>query len=90
MRSWQDDAAAAGLLLSQTMMAKRTAVHVVHVASEVVPIAKVWLDNSLKWFGYTAAVSSSVQHQAVHCKLYRPRSQMAPIQCRLSHSAEDL
>lgn len=41
VRNWSDDAAAAGLLLSQTMFTKRPGVHVVHVASEMVPIAKV-------------------------------------------------
>ncbi|KAF8066248.1 SS4 [Scenedesmus sp. PABB004] len=41
VRSWLDDAAAAGRLLSQTMFARRPGVHVVHVASEMVPIAKV-------------------------------------------------
>ncbi|WIA14024.1 hypothetical protein OEZ85_002584 [Tetradesmus obliquus] len=41
VRGWADDAAAAGMLLSQTMYANRPGVHVVHVASEMVPIAKV-------------------------------------------------
>jgi hypothetical protein len=41
VRTWADDAAAAGMLLSQTMYANRPGVHVVHVASEMVPIAKV-------------------------------------------------
>jgi hypothetical protein len=41
VRTWSDDAAAAGMLLSQTMYANRPGVHVVHVAAEMVPIAKV-------------------------------------------------
>jgi hypothetical protein len=50
VRAWSDDAAAAGMLLSQTMYANRPNVHVVHVAAEMVPIAKVRADSSCNAF----------------------------------------
>jgi len=46
VRHWADEGAAASLLLSRTIRAKRPGMHVVHIASEMVPIAKVtssWL-----------------------------------------------
>lgn len=41
VRHWADLAAAAGQLLAQTLFARRPGVHVVHVTSEMVPLAKV-------------------------------------------------
>lgn len=45
VRHWADLAAAAGQLLAQTLFARRAGVHVMHVTSEMVPLAKVgrWL-----------------------------------------------
>lgn len=42
---WADLAAAAGQLLAQTLWARRPGVHVMHVASEMVPVAKVRRDR---------------------------------------------
>jgi heme/copper-type cytochrome/quinol oxidase subunit 3 len=41
VRHWADLAAAAGQLLAQTLFARRPGVHVMHVTSEMVPVAKV-------------------------------------------------
>lgn len=41
VRHWADLAAAAGQLLAQTLFARRPGVHVVHITSEMVPVAKV-------------------------------------------------
>jgi hypothetical protein len=45
VRHWADLAAAAGQLLAQTLWARRPGVHVMHVASEMVPVAKVRKDG---------------------------------------------
>eukprot|EP00775_Hariotina_reticulata_P010075 gene10075-10230_t len=41
VQCWADEAAAASMLLSRTIFNKRPGLHVLHVASEMVPVAKV-------------------------------------------------
>jgi hypothetical protein len=41
VRHWADIAAASGQLLAQTLFARRPGVHVMHITSEMVPVAKV-------------------------------------------------
>jgi hypothetical protein len=41
VRNWADIAAASGQLLAQTLFARRPGVHVMHITSEMVPVAKV-------------------------------------------------
>lgn len=40
VRHWADIAAASGQLLAQTLFARRPGVHVMHITSEMVPVAK--------------------------------------------------
>lgn len=47
VRHWADLAAAAGQLLAQTLFARRPGVHVVHITSEMVPVAKVSYQRQL-------------------------------------------
>ena len=49
VRGWVDEAAAAAALLGQTVFAARPGVHAVHIAAEMVPLAKVrWLGRGVR------------------------------------------
>jgi hypothetical protein len=73
VRYWADEAAAASMLLSHTIFNKRPGLHVLHVASEMVPVAKVrcttWcpLDGRF-WQGRVQSVLHSSQ-LTVQCSL---------------------
>jgi hypothetical protein len=61
VRHWADLAASAGQLLAQTLFARRPGVHVMHVTSEMVPVAKVRLAGGAVRLYRTCCSTAAVQ-----------------------------